>query len=127
VNAVLKNVYVDNNAGVGVKVDSTGGTGTVNLTVVDSVVSASANSNIAAFTTPGTGTANVMINRTTLSASALGLRSDGATTTVRIGDSDIFGNVTGVATANGGTLQSYDNNQLNGNTTDGTMATTPEH
>jgi hypothetical protein len=28
-----------------------------------------------------------------------------------------------VATANGGVLQSYGNNQLNGNTTDGTMAT----
>jgi hypothetical protein len=127
VNAVLKNVYVDNNAGIGVKVDGTGGTGTVNLMVVDSVVSASAGSNIAAFTTPGTGTANVMIDRTSLSASGLGVRSDGAATTVRIGNSQIFGNVNGVFSANGGTLQSYGNNQLNGNTNDGTMSTIGEH
>jgi hypothetical protein len=127
VNAVLKDVHVDNNAGVGVKVDSTGGTGTVNLMVVDSIVAGSGNSNIAAFTTPGTGTANVMINRTSLSASALGLRSDGATTTIRIGDSEIFGNVTGVVTANGGQLLSYGDNQLNGNTADGTMGSVTLH
>jgi hypothetical protein len=122
VNAVLNQVHSENNS-LGIKVDSTVGTGTVNLTVVDTVVAGNTNANIAAFTTPGTGTANVMINRTSLSAAALGLRSDGATTTVRIGSSVIFGNVTGVATANGGVLQSYGNNQLNGNTTDGTMAT----
>ena len=127
VNAVLKNVHVDNNAGIGVKVDGTGGTGTINLMVVDSVVSASTGSNIAAFTTPGTGTANVMINRASLSAAGLGVRSDGPATTVRIGDSEIFGNVTGVAAVNGGTLLSYGNNQLNGNGTDGVMGTIGEH
>jgi hypothetical protein len=127
VNAVLSDLHVENNAAVGVKVDGTGGTGTVNLMVVDSVVAGSGNSNIAAFTVPGEGTANVMINRTSLSDSAVGLHSDGATTTVRIGDSQIFGNVTGVTTANGGTLLSYGNNQFNGNTTDGTMATIPLH
>jgi hypothetical protein len=95
--------------------------------VVDSAVSANTGSNIAAFTTPGTGTANVMINRASLSAAGLGVRSDGPATTVRIGDSEIFGNVTGVAAVNGGTLQSYGNNQLNGNTTDGTMVTIALH
>jgi hypothetical protein len=39
----------------------------------------------------------------------------------------IFGNVTGVVSANGGALQSYGNNQLNGNVTDGTMTTIPLH
>jgi hypothetical protein len=68
VNAVLKDLHVDNNVGIGVKVDGTGGTGTVNLMVVDSAVSANTGSNIAAFTTPGTGTANVMITRASLSA-----------------------------------------------------------
>jgi hypothetical protein len=122
VNAVLNHVHVENNSR-GINADATAGPGTVNLTVIDSISAGNTNSNISAFTSPGAGTANVMINRTSLSASTLGLRSDGATTTVRIGDSAIFGNVTGVATANGGVLQSYGNNQLNGNTTDGTMAT----
>ena len=127
VNAVLKDVHVENNAAVGIKVDSTGGTGVVNLMVVDSVAAGSGNSNIAAFTTPGTGTANVVIDRASLTGAALGLRSDGATTTVRIGNSSISSNGTGVLSANGGILQSYGNNQLNGNTTDGTMATIAEH
>ncbi len=64
-----------------------------------------------------------MLNRASLSASILGLRSDGPTSTVRIGNSVVFGNVTGVLSANGGALQSYGNNQITGNTTDGT--TTP--
>jgi hypothetical protein len=121
VNAVLNHVHAENNS-LGIKVDSTAGTGTVNLTVFDSISAGNTNANIAAFTTPGTGKANVMINQASLSASNVGLRSDGATTTVRIGSSVIFGNVTGVVTANGGVLQSCGNNQLNGNTTDGSMA-----
>jgi hypothetical protein len=104
-------------------VDSTVGTGTVNLTVIDSIAAGNTNSNLAAFTIKGKGTANVMINQTSLAASNVGLRSDGATTTVRIGGSVIFGNVTGVVSANGGVLQSHGNNQFNGNTTDGSMAT----
>jgi hypothetical protein len=126
VNAVLNRVHAENNA-LGIKVDSTASPGTVNLTVIDSIAAGSTNADIAAFTTPGTGTANVMINRSSLSGAALGLRSDGATTTVRIGSSVIFGNVTGVASANGGVLQSYGNNQFNGNTTDGSMATIALH
>jgi hypothetical protein len=126
VNAELTQVHVENNTR-GIDADGTGGTGTVNLTVVDSVSAANTNSDIAAFSTPGTGTANVMINRTSLSASTLGLRSDGPTTTVRIGNSVIFGNVTGVAAVNGGTLLSYGNNQFDGNTSNGAMTTTPLH
>jgi hypothetical protein len=127
VNAVLKDVHVDNNAGIGVKADATGGTCTVNVLVVDSVVSSSIGSNIAGFTTAGTGIAYVMINRASLSASQLGVRSDGPATTVRIGNSEIFGNVNGVFSANGGTLQSYGDNQLNGNANDGVMGTIGLH
>jgi hypothetical protein len=126
VNAVLNHVHVENNSR-GINVDSTAGTGTINLTVVDSISAGNTSANIAAFTTPGTGKANVMINRVSLSASNLGLRSDGPITTVRIGNSEIFGNVTGVAAVNGGALLSYGNNQFNGNTSDGTMATVALH
>jgi hypothetical protein len=126
-NAVLKDVHVENNAAVGVKVDSTAGTGTVNLSLVNSVVAGSGNSNVAAFTTPGEGTANVMIYGSSISAGVVGLHSDGATTTMRVGGSDIFGNVTGVTIANGGQLLSYGNNQFDGNSSNGTMTTIPLH
>ena len=39
----------------------------------------------------------------------------------------ITGNTTGVQSSNGGILQSYANNQLNGNKTDGTMPTIALH
>jgi len=126
VNAALSNLQVNNNA-LGIKVDSTVGTGAVNLSVTDSIVSGNSNPGIAAFTTAGQGTDNVMINRTTTSNNSIGVRSDGPTTTVRVGSSVITGNITATVAANGGVLQSYGNNQINGNTTDTTPTTTALH
>ena len=68
-----------------------------------------------------------MVNHSNLSNNVIGLRGDGPLTTVRIGSSVIGGNGTGVSITGGATVQSYGNNQLNGNTTDGTMTTTPLH
>jgi hypothetical protein len=126
VNAVLNNVHVLDNP-QGVKVDSTAGTGTVNLTIADSIMGGNANFNIAAFSTPGAGTAYVMVTRASISASVLGVRSDRSKSTVRVGDSVIFGNVTGVLSAASGVLQSYGNNQFNGNTTDSTATSVALH
>ena len=123
-NVVLNQIHVENNA-QGVKVDMTGGTSAVNLNFVDSVSAGNTNFNVGAFTTAGHGTPNVMLNRASLSASILGLRSDGPTSTVRIGNSVVFGNVTGVLSANGGVLESFGNNQITGNTTNGTTTPTP--
>jgi hypothetical protein len=61
-----------------------------------------------------------MLNNVTSTSNNVGVRSDGPGSTVRIGSSTVFRNVTGVITANGGTLQSYQNNQITGNLTDGT-------
>jgi hypothetical protein len=126
VNAALSRLQLNNNA-LGIKIDSTVGTGGVNLAVVDSVVSGNSNSGIAAFSTAGHGTDNVMINNTTTSNNAAGVRSDGPVVTVRIGNSVITGNGTATIAANGGTLQSYGNNQINGNGVDTTPPTTPLH
>lgn len=48
-----------------------------------------------------------------------GVFSRGASTTVRLGKNTITGNVNGIVTADGGLLLSYGNNQISGNTTDG--------
>jgi len=59
-----------------------------------------------------------MVERTTVADnSRIGVSSVGAST-VRINNSTIFGNQTGVG--GGGTLRSYKNNAINGNGTDGT-------
>jgi len=120
VDATLSRVHVENNS-LGIKVTHSFGTSTVNLTVIDSIAAGNTSYDVSIFTANGRGTSNVMIDRTSLTGSNVGLRSDGPVTTVRIGNSVIFGNVTGVESANGGKLETYDTNQLNGNTTDGSM------
>ena len=123
----LTDVHVTNN-NAGIKIDGTAGTGAVNLSIVDSVSAGnSGGSGVAVVSTAGHVTSIVMINRSNLSNNSLGLRGDGPLSIVRIGGSVIGGNVTGVSSANGATLQSYGNNQIDGNSTDGTIGTIPFH
>jgi hypothetical protein len=121
-NVVLSQLHVENNA-LGIKIDSLAGTGFVHLSITDSVAAGNTNAGIAAFTTAGQGSANVLINRTTSSNNAVGVRSNGPTSVVRIGSSAITGNVLGIAIS-GGVLQSYGNNQITLNNTDGTPTAT---
>ena len=121
-NVVLNQIHVENNA-QGVKVDSTGGTSAVNLNFVDSVSAGNTNFNVGAFTTAGQGNPNVMLNRASLSASILGLRSDGPTSTVR--SATPWSSATSPASSApmAACCSPMGNNQITGNTTDGT--TTP--
>jgi hypothetical protein len=103
----------------GIFVDGSGGGGAVNVNVRDSVVTGSSNAGIVV-ATPGPSV-SALIDRTTVTSSLnVGVAVSGAAATVRIGNSTIFGNVTGVAAFNGGSVRSYKNNQINGNLTDGT-------
>jgi hypothetical protein len=103
----------------GIFVDGSGGGGAVNLSVRDSLVTGSSNVGIVV-ATPGPAV-TALIDRTSVSSSFnVGVAASGAAATVRIGNSTIYGNVTGVAAFSGATLRSYKNNQINGNGTDGT-------
>jgi hypothetical protein len=106
----------------GIFVDGSGGGGSVNLEVHDSVVTGNSNVGIVV-ATPGPAV-SALIDRTTVTSSLnVGVAVSGAAATVRIGNSTIYGNVTGVAAFNGGSLRSYKNNQINGNLADGTPIT----
>jgi Right handed beta helix region len=59
-------------------------------------------------------------NSTIVDNAGTGVVSQGSASTVIIGRSTITGNTTGVASVSGGVLQSYKNNQIVGNGTDGT-------
>lgn len=103
----------------GIFVDGSGGGGVVNLNVRDSLVTGSSNSGIVVYTNGPSVTA--LIDRTTVNYSSnTGVAVAGAAATVRIGNSTISNNVTGVIALSGGSLRSYKNNQINANTTDGT-------
>ena len=67
--------------------------------------------------------AGATIDRTTLAFNGgAGLQLNGAGTVAIIGNSTVVGNSTGVSNA-GGTLQSFKNNQIGGNSVDGTPIT----
>ena len=103
----------------GIFLDGSGGGGAVNLNVRDSVVTGSSNVGIVVASS-GQGY-SVVVDRTTVNSSFnVGVAVSGAAATVRINDSTISGNVTGVGAFGGGNLRSYKNNRINGNGTDGT-------
>jgi hypothetical protein len=103
----------------GIFVDGSGGGGAVNLAVRDTLVTGSSNAGIVV--SGGGAALSALIDRTTVTASVnVGVAVSGGAATVRIGNSAVYGNVTGVLAINGGTLRSYKNNQINGNLTDGT-------
>ncbi|MBV9636096.1 MAG: hypothetical protein JO163_16520 [Methylobacteriaceae bacterium] len=124
---VLNRVEARNNF-FGIKVDgSQASGGVVNLTIRDSVSSGNTANGIVA-TTPAAGPAIIMmIDRSTSShnAAGFGVIADGPKTTIRLGGSSIAGNINGVGVSNGGVLQSYGTNQINGNSNDGIAALTP--
>ena len=59
-------------------------------------------------------------NSTIVNNAGTGVVSQGAASTVIIGRSTITGNTTGVSSASGGMLESYKDNRIVGNGTDGT-------
>ncbi|MBV9633629.1 MAG: hypothetical protein JOZ40_03285 [Methylobacteriaceae bacterium] len=98
----------------------------INMTIRDSVSSGNGANGIV-----GTGTASgavivMMIDHSTSSHNGgFGVIADGPKTTIRMGNSSIAGNIDGVGVSNGGVLQSYGTNRINGNSSDGIASLTP--
>ncbi|HEY9420407.1 MAG TPA: right-handed parallel beta-helix repeat-containing protein, partial [Thermoanaerobaculia bacterium] len=116
VKAVFNNVSIDNN-NFGLRVDGMSSTGGINVTVDGG--SASGNTNASILSVTGGTVTQVMVKGTAISNNGFGPRADGASATLRFGNTVVTGNGTGLSTANGGTLLSYGNNFVDGNTSDG--------
>jgi hypothetical protein len=71
----------------------------------------------------GANSASVMIRNSTLTNNTVGVAAD-QYATVRIGESTVIGNVTGLKAINGGHVQSYGNNNVIGNTSNGAPSST---
>jgi hypothetical protein len=119
VSGLLDRVVATRNV-FGVAVDGTAGASGINITVNDSTISNNSQSGIIAVT--GANGAGIMIGGTTVVNNAVGVQTAGAGAVIRVGSSTITGNGTGVS---GGAVQSYGNNQLNGNGADGVFAAVP--
>jgi hypothetical protein len=126
-NAFLSHDRLENNS-VGIDVEGTYNTGVaVNATVSDCVVTGSAGNGIQAVSPAGVAATSVLVDHTVSSGNfGSGINANGATASgqgsaiVRVGDATIVLNVTGISTTGAGVVQSFKNNRISGNLTDGT-------
>jgi hypothetical protein len=105
----------------GVFADGSGGGGIVHVQVKDSVVSGSSNNGISISSAGPSFTADV-VNSIIRYNTSTGAAVTGAAASLKLGGNTITDNATGVASS-GGTLQSFKNNQITDNSTDGTPIT----
>jgi hypothetical protein len=67
---------------------------------------------------------DALVDQSDVTFATTGFLADGATATLRLSNSNVFANATGLSAINGGSIISYNNNRLRGNTTDGSPTTT---
>jgi Pro-kumamolisin, activation domain/Divergent InlB B-repeat domain len=128
VNATLRNLNIDWNTGDGLRVDGTGGSGTANVVIADSSTSFNGSNGIDAISGPG----SVIVTAMRVVASGNGAdgvlsnQSNGGTATVAMGSALLDHNAVAAQAMGGASLLSYDNNEVTGNTTNGSFSgTTP--
>ncbi len=120
VTGVLSKVITSNNFN-GIVVDSTATTGgSLNFTVVDSVASNNNNLGIVALSPAAT----VMVRNSVASYNKFGLDAE-SNAVLRVAHSVVTGNTTGVDAFIGGTINSYGDNDIDGNTNNNTGVLTP--
>jgi hypothetical protein len=104
----------------GVVADGTSGKGSIIVQVRDSIVTRSAGNGIAALSQTGTASAGIVVDRTSLIDNAgSGILAQGSGALVHLGNSTVAGNGAGLNPTSGGTISSYQNNQVGGNLFDG--------
>jgi hypothetical protein len=102
--------------GLGIFVYGGNSSGAVNLTLTDTVV----NNN---YYGVAVGASAGMVRNSTVSNNVVGIRADQAAI-IRVGQSTVTANGIGWQATNGGLLQSFGNNNVSGNATDGTLTST---
>ena len=119
----LNGVRALGNTNYGIEINGTNAGAISSLNVKNSLVSNNAISGL--YSTSSGAPLSVMVDTSTFSGNVMnGVLSDSAQSTVRLGRSTVTGNGTGLNVTNGGVLASYGNNNVAGNTSDGTASTT---
>ena len=123
VKAVLDNVSIEDNFS-GISIDSRTTTGTNSVTIRNSTVSGGSQFGIYALESGG-GVTNVVVEGSTSANNAtFGIGSNGVNATVRLRNSTVTGNGTGIAVAGSGKLISLGGNSVRGNTANGVFTAT---
>jgi hypothetical protein len=111
----LRDVRIFNNANNGIRIDSTGNTGTRNIVMIENVNLTGNGHGIAVTAPVGVTPAGVMIKNSAIVGNGFGIIANGGLATVRVSDTAITGNTTGVSTANSAAIFSYGDNLLDAN------------
>jgi hypothetical protein len=120
VNGVLSKVTANNNGIIGIFVNGASTTGaSLNVTISDSEASNNGSIGVEAVSNPGQTTAAVMVRDVVISNNNIGLGA-GGNSTIWAAHSVVTGNGTGVSAGGTGVLNSYVDNDINGNTNDNT-------
>jgi len=119
----LERVTVNGNA-FGIAADGSNGSAGINMTIADSMVANNAQDGIIATTPSGGAPIGVLVVNTKSVNNAIGIRSLGPNVTVRVNNSNVTGNGTGLASGSGGALLSFGNNAVRANGSDGTFSGT---
>ena len=117
--ADLNDVRVIDNTGFGVRVDGTISAAGITVAANNVQISGNVVQGLNARTT-GANPVGVTLDNSTVSNNGVGISSSGGSgVVVRVGDTTITGNATGVSPGAGAPVNSYGDNRLDGNTTDG--------
>ena len=119
INVSLDRVTLASNGGNGL--DVTGTFVAINVSVYNSAI---ANNGGGIRSQSDGPPAAVTVHHSEIAGNGIGLQAAGATGTVRFTKSTITGNGTGISGVSGGTLESFGDNALRGNTTDGVPTAT---
>jgi hypothetical protein len=117
---LMKDVMVVGNANDGVHIDSQANPASFQQVVMVNT-DVAGNNNGVNTVSPAAGTPNMIVsfqNSRAVNNTSTGLISNGKNIYL-VGDSTIAGNLTGVSIINGGAIDSYGTNHLNGNSSDG--------
>jgi len=120
---LLKGVRIENNANNGFRLDTGGNTSALGANAVLEDITVAGNVNGIMVVTPGGAAgARIQLNGGVVyNNSGSGLVSDGGLAGMRVGNTTVNANGTGISILNGATMNTYGDNRVNGNGVDGTF------
>jgi len=129
VQATLTNVQLVDNLNTGLRIDTLAGTGTTVTAMVDKSVVSNSGTGIMVRSMAGAPASLMLTNSTVSGNSTIGIFAKGAATVARVGNTTITGNNAALLAGSGGSIFSYGDNRLDGNTTDTafTLPVIPTH
>ena len=116
----FRNVTLTGNSNNAVFINTTGNTSPAGIIVqFDEVLAVGSTNGINMLTPIGAAGARLILNRSTIADNTTGIIANGGLANIRVGHSTITNNGTGISQVSGGVINTYGNNRLDANGSDG--------